>query len=147
MLVETKMKLPRPDVGTVGETEYDIPHLYGPTVRGSVDKCAGYDSTNEAAEAQIFWAIFTTAAYASALSTPKNDVFWTVVLLQDFTKGHLPFFGSLSIVVNEWSQSIRTKEFKTPRSFFHYHARPLVRHRLLEALRDSMSALSGEVAP
>jgi hypothetical protein len=151
MLVETKMKIPRHDVRTVGETEYDIPHLYGPPVRGSVDKCAGYDSTYEAAEALLF----TTAVYASALSTPKNDVFWTVVLLQDFTGGadrseclrtSATFSAHfLSLLTNDHKafvprNSRRHEDFITI-------TRPLVRHRLLEALRDSMSALSGEVAP
>jgi hypothetical protein len=150
MLVKTRMKLPRHDDGNNEESEFDIPYLYGPPIPYSDEKCAGFDSTHEAAEALLF----TTAVYACALSTQQNDVFWSVALLQNVS-GSTDLSDALrtSAVFSAQFLSLLTIDHKAfvPKNTRRHEdfltiTRPLVRHRLLEALRDSMLALSSEVA-
>lgn len=150
LLLTTNMKLRRHDAGSSGETEFTIPKLYGPPVLYVPEKCAGYDSTHDASESLLF----TTAFYACALETEKSEVFWKAVLLQNLlgnsdsteclrTSATL-VAHFLSLLTNDNKAFVPTN----PRRQEAYLtiARPLVRHRLLEALKDSIAELSGEVA-
>jgi hypothetical protein len=151
MLVKTGMKLPRHDDGNDGELEFDIPYLYGPPIPFSGEKCAGFDNTHEAAEALLF----TTAVYACALSTQQSDGFWSVSLLQnvsgstdrtDALRTQAVFSAQFLSLLTIDHKAFVPKNAKRHEDFLTI-TRPLVRHRLLEALRDAMSALSSEVAP
>jgi hypothetical protein len=150
LLLTTKMKLPRHDADSSGETEFIIPKLYGPPVHCVPEKCAGYDSTHDAAEAFLF----TTSVYACALDTQKSDAFWKTVLLHNLpgsSDATECLRTSATLAAHFLAQLTNDhKSFvpQNPRRHEDYLSitRPLVRHRLLEALKDAMAELSGEVA-
>ena len=148
LLLKTKMKLPRHDADTSGESELSIPKLYGPPLLLVPEKCGGYESTHEAAEALLF----TTSVFACAIDSQRSDLFWTTFLLQnapgksDVTEclqtsaAMAAHFLSLLAVDHK---SFIPKDSQKQEDFLSI-TRPLVRHRLLEILKDAIAELSGE---
>jgi hypothetical protein len=146
LLAKTGMVLPRHDAGSSEGASFEILNLYGPPLLKVDEKCSGFDSTHEAAESLLF----STAAYACAFASDKNDSFWGVALLQhlpdvvdetDCSRTSMTFVARfLSLLAKDHNAFIprnhrRQEDFLTI-------TRPLVSHRLLEALRDSIRGLS-----
>jgi FYVE zinc finger/WW domain len=149
LLLKTNMKLQRHDVDVAPgqETYFDIPkHLYGPPLILVQEACAGYVDTHHAAAALLF----TVSLYACAIDSNISDSYWKTFLLQD-----LPSAGgdeneglrvAATIAAHFLSCLTDYKPFVPSDPFrkqeYMTITRPLVRHRLLEALKDSIEDLS-----
>lgn len=145
MLLSTNMELPRQ--GSDTDTIFKIPMLYGPPLINVQEKCAGYENTHRASESLLFNAAVFACAMESSIA---SDSFWKSFLLKDLahdseegnrasatlaahflallSADHTPFFPTDASRLDEFTSITR----------------PLVRHRLLEILMDSINNLSGK---
>ena len=145
LLVKTEMRLPRPHADSSDIGSYDIPKLYGPPLLKIDEKCAGFINTHEAAESLLF----SIGVYACAFASSKNDTFWSVAFLQHLSGSPDNSDGlRASATFIAHFLSLLTKDHKAfiPRNpqrggDFLTITRPLVCHRLLEGLIDSMAAM------
>lgn len=150
VIATTKMKLRRHDAEASGEDAFDIPRLYGPPLLYVPESCGGYESTHGAAEALLF----SSMVYACALETQSSDTFWQTFLLQNLEEQADPsdcLRTSATVAAHVLSLLTDDHQAFVPKDSRRQEAyltitRPLVRHRLLEALRDTMADLTGEVA-
>lgn len=148
LLLSTKMSIPRHDADSSGESALEILKLYGPPLLYVPQKCAGFDSTHSAAEALLF----TVAVYACAIETAKSDEFWNTVQLRNVpdsldAKACLQTSATLSAhFLSLLSNDHKPFVPKDPRrqEDFLTVARPLVRYRLLEILKNVMMELSSD---
>lgn len=149
LLLSTNMKLPRHDSDHTGETAFDIPKLYGPPFILVPEKCAGYSTTHEAAASLLF----RTSVLACAMETPSSDDYWRAVLLQGAFSKQQDTVESMrvSATLHAHYLALLTVDFaafvpQDPRKKQEYIAiaRPLVRYRLLEGLKDLMNDLSNQ---
>ena len=143
LLARSDMKIKSPD----GESpNFDIPNLYGSPLPDIAEKCCGFDSVRSASENLLF----TLSFYACALETPSAESFWQTVLLSDSTaegdersQVAAAFTAQyLSLSVNDHSP-FAPLESRNQTGYLTI-SRPLVRHRLLEILADTMADLNGE---
>lgn len=150
LLLKTDMKLPRCDSGNDGETQFDIPKVYGPPLVLVQEKCGGYGNTHEASAALLF----TAAVYACAIESGRSDVFWKTFFLRD-SPANADAVACLrvSATLSCSFLSLLTADFKPflpldtrKKQDYVVLTRPLVRYRLLEALKDSMGELSNDSA-
>ena len=149
LLVKTEMKIPRHDADSSGCANYDIPNLYGPPLLKIEEKCAGFINTHEAAESVLF----SIGVYACAFASNKNDTFWSVALLQHLSGSVDQSDGfRASAAFAAHFLSLLTKDYKAfiPRNpqrggDFLTITRPLVSHRLLEGLMDSITSMNVEI--
>lgn len=147
LLLQTEMKIKSHDSEDNDEI-IDVPRLYGAPLLLVEEKCAGFDNSHAASSAILF----ATSVFACAIESHKSEAFWKHALLQDLHK------------VDEVSECLRTsstfcaiflrlltEEYVgfVPRDpagkkDFENITRPLVRYRLLEALRTSLDELTTE---
>merc|ERR1711959_367255 len=151
LLLKTNMKIPLHSAeGDSMEETLDIPDLYGFPLLLVKEKCCGglYANTDEAA-ASVF---FTVSVFACAIDSQRSEAFWKTVLLQDAPSNTEPTSSTkLSAAFSAHVLQLLTADYKPfvpadPKKKKEYTAlaRPLVRHRLLEALRDSIQDLSSQ---
>ncbi|CAB9527939.1 expressed unknown protein [Seminavis robusta] len=148
LLLKTGMKLPVEDEET-GQDHYEIPKLYGPPLVLVREACGGYANTHEAVAA-IF---FSVAVYACAIDSKRSDAFWKTSLLKDAQPESDPEESAQTAATfSAHLLSLLDSDYKPfmpldPQRMedFNLISRPLVRHHLLEALRDSIAAgVSGD---
>jgi len=126
----------------------DVPDLYGAPLLLVKEKCAGFDNTHDAAAAILF----ATSVFACAIESHKSDAFWKFILLQDMHK-----FKEVSECIRTSSTfcaiylRLLTEDFVgfVPKSDpgkrdYEDLTRPLVRYRLLEAMKTSLDELTTE---
>ena len=143
LLVTTNMRLPRHDGDQSGEAVFDIPTLYGPPLLQVTSKCAGFAGTHEAA-ASIF---YTASVYACAIDSCRSDAFWKTVLMQGSDErveasrlaatlcAHF-----LALLTVDYTPFLPLDQRK--QQDYLTITRPLIRYRLLDALKDLMEELS-----
>jgi len=147
LMLKTGMKLPAQDEDGE-ETSYEIPKLFGPPLVLVRDECSGYDNTHEAVAAILF----TVAVYACAIDSKRSHVFWNACLLKDAPPSTDPIEAAqtaaafsahfLELIGNDYGpftpkDALRLEDFNLI-------SKPLVRHHLLEALRDSINSGSSD---
>ena len=144
LLARTEMQLPRHDADNSGNKIYDIPNLYGPPLLKINEKCAGFINTHDAAESLLF----SIGVYACAFASSKNDSFWSVALLHHLSGSAESDSLRASTAFVAHFLSLLTKDHKAfiPKNpqregDFLTITRPLVCHRLLESLMDSMKVM------
>ena len=150
LLLKTSMKLPRHDSDTSGESEFDIPKVYGAPLILVQEKCGGHDNTHSASSAILF----TVAVYACAIESNRSQVFWKAALLQDRSGGvDAIACMRLSATFSAHFLALLTADFKPflpldagKKQDYTILTRPLLRYRLLEALKESMVELSEDSA-
>jgi len=148
LLLKTNMKLPRHDAETTGAPPYDIPKLYGPPLILVNENCAGHDDTHHAAAALLL----TSSILACAIESKRSDIFWKTMLLEDLSDNHdederLQAAATLSahflaLLTVDYKPFVPTDPFR--KQEYMTITRPLVRYRLLEAMKDSLDALAGD---
>ncbi|KAL3919643.1 MAG: hypothetical protein SGILL_003654 [Bacillariaceae sp.] len=147
ILLKTGMKI-KDHESEDEESTIDVPRLYGAPLLSLEEKCAGFESTHDAAAAVLF----ATSVFACAIESHKSEAFWKHALLQDLHE------------VQEVSECLRasstfcaiylrlmTEDYigfvpKTAagRQDYENLTRPLVRYRLLEAMKTSLDELTTE---
>jgi hypothetical protein len=150
LLLSTNMKLPRHDADQSGEAAFVIPPLYGPPLILLPEKCAGYSTSHDAAAALLF----RTSVLACAVESSSSDDFWNSALLQNTSGSNDPAERSrVSATLCAQYLALLTVDYdpfvpKEARKNQEYVAitRPLVRHRLLESLKDMMDELSNQMS-
>ena len=148
LMLKTGMKIKSHDSTIDDDYMIDIPTLYGGPITLVKEKCAGFENTHDAAAAILF----ATSVFACAIESHKSEAFWKFALLQDMHK------------FKEGSECIRTsatfcaiylrlltEDFVgfVPKSDpgkrdYESLTRPLVRYRLLEAMKMSLDELTTE---
>lgn len=154
-LISTGMQIKRHDSDNDwgGGDTYDVPELYGPPLVLVKDACAGYSDTHQAAAAVLM----TTAVYACAIDSRKSAAFWNACLLKDAHKTNssadadvdqLECVQTATTLCSYFLESL-DKDYKpfiplNPRKQQDYLTilRPLVRHRLLQALHGLLSEVA-----
>jgi hypothetical protein len=148
LLLKTGMKIEQHDSenGDGDDTPYDVPRLYGPPLILFQDKCAGEKNTHDAACALLF----TVSVYACAIESRRSETYWNAALLQDMAKtkdatecirtGSTFSAHFLKLLADDYPPFVPTDNRK--KQDYSSLTRPLVRYRLLEALKDSMSELT-----
>ena len=149
LLLKTNMKLRRHDSEDSGEAEYEIPRLYGPPLILVPEKCATYENTHDASAALLF----RVSVYACAIESKRSDAFWKAAFLKDLgARVHSEDASRtaatlcahfLSLLTSDHKPFVPTE--KPKKDDYVTLTRPLVRHRLLETLKNLMKELSGEV--
>ena len=143
LLLKTGMKLPAQDED--GEdTTYDIPKLLGAPLVLVREECGGYENTHEAVASLLF----AVSVYACAIDSKRSDAFWNACLLKDTTSTTDPVEASetaasfsahfLSLIDSDFKPFV-PKDTQRQEDF-NLIFKPLVRHTLLEALRDAISS-------
>ncbi|KAL3920939.1 MAG: hypothetical protein SGILL_003011 [Bacillariaceae sp.] len=147
LLVKTGMKIKDHESEDI-ESTIDVPRLYGSPLLNLEEKCAGFENTHDAAAAVLF----ATSVFACAIESHKSESFWKHSLLQDLHE------------IQEVSDCLRTSSTFcaiylrlltedyvgfVPRSAsgrqdYDNLTRPLVRYRLLEAMKTSLDELTTE---
>lgn len=145
LLLSTDMKLPRHDGDNAGGLPFDIPKLYGPPLLLVREKCAGYDSTHDAAASLLY----TASVYACALDSNKSEDFWKTVLVQDLPGVDSIESSRLAATLSAHFLALLTIDHEpfvpsdaARKQDYILITRPLVRYRLLESLKDLMEDLS-----
>ena len=149
LLLKTGMKLPVPDPEDGQDATYDVPKVYGPPLVLVNEECGGYTNTHEAAASILF----SVAVYACAIDSKRSEAFWNACMLKDTHASSDAYESSqASATLSAHFLHLLDSDFKPflPRDSqrqedFNLISRPLVRHQLLEALRDSISAGSSGV--
>ena len=131
-----------------GEPPYDIPKVFGPPLILVHEKCAGHDDTHHAAAALLL----TSTILACAIDSKRSDIFWKTLLLEDLTGNHdederLRVAATLSahflaLLTVDYKPFVPVDPFR--KQEYMTITRPLVRHRFLEALKDSLDELSSD---
>jgi len=151
-LLKSEMKIKRHDTENEwgdGDT-YDVPEVYGPPLVLVKDACGSYQDTHHAVAALLM----TTAVYACAIDSRKSATFWNTCLLKDAQKANsnVDLLDCLqtsctfsAIFLASLDEDYKPFVPLNPRQQQDYMTilRPLVRHRLLQALKDSID----EAAP
>ena len=148
LILKTGMKIERHDAEGDGDETFDVPNLYGPPLVLVKGACAGYKSTREAAASLLF----TTSVYACAIESKRSEAFWNAALLRDMVKskdssevlraGSTFCANFLKLMTNDYEPFIPKDSNK--KHDYSSLTRPLIRYRLLEALRDSITELTNE---
>jgi len=148
LVTKTGMKIKPHDNGEGYDDAIDVPDLYGAPLMLVNEKCGGMENTHDAAAAILF----ASSVFACAIESHKAEAFWKYALLQDLHR------------VKEVSECIRTsstfcaiylrlmtEDFVgfVPKSDsgkrdYETLTRPLVRYRILEALKLSLDELTTE---
>mmetsp|Transcript_13508 Transcript_13508/g.31750 ORF Transcript_13508/g.31750 Transcript_13508/m.31750 type:complete len:2174 (+) Transcript_13508:146-6667(+) len=148
LLEKTGMKIRSHD-STVGDDYMlDVPDFYGVPLLLVEEKCAGFDNTHDAAAAILF----ATSVFSCAIESRKSEAFWKFAFLQDLHK-----FKEESECIRTSSTfcaiylRLLTEDFVgfVPNSVagkrdYENLTRPLVRYRLLEAMKTSLDDLTTE---
>ena len=143
LLLKTGMKLPAQDED--GEdTTYEIPKLFGPPLVLVREECGGYENTHEA----VASILFSVAVYACAIDSKRSEAFWNACLLKDANSTMDAVEASqtaasfsahfLSLIDNDFKPFLPKNTER--QEDFNMISKPLVRHNLLEALKDSISS-------
>jgi hypothetical protein len=147
MLLSSKMKIKRHDQESDDDQPYDVPGLYGPPLVMVRDSCAGKKNTHEAAESLLF----TVSVYSCAIESQRSEAFWKAALLEDKTSAETNECVKTGATFCAYFLKLLTSEAqafipadKQKQLEFCSLRRPLVRYRLLEALKDSMKMLTME---
>jgi hypothetical protein len=147
MLLQTEMKIRRHDIHE-DDLFFDVPQLFGPPLPLVKGPCAGLKNTHEAAASLLF----KVSVYACAIESHISESFWKAALLQDLHNINdateclrtASTFCSmfLKLLTDEYVAFIPTN----PNQMQDYKnlTRPLVRYRLLEALKESLRELTTE---
>lgn len=141
ILLSTGMKLPVQDADDGANVE--IPKLYGAPLVLVREAVGGHANTHEAVAALFF----TTAVYACAIESKRSEALWNSCLLKDeHANSGIVECSRTAAALCAHILSLLDSEHKpfTPRDpkrneDFNLISKPLVRHHLLEALRDSIS--------
>jgi len=148
LLLKTDMKIKCHESENESDSMLDVPRLYGAPLPLVKEKCAGFENTHDAAAAVLF----ASSVFACAIESHKSKAFWEHALLQDLHK------------IQEVSECLRasstlcaiylrllTEDYVgfVPRSErgrqdYDGLTRPLVRYRLLEAMKTSLDELTTE---
>jgi len=144
LLLKTEMTLPRHDVDSTGELAYKVPKLYGSPLILVPEMCAGQESTHAAAACLLM----RMSVYACGIDSPRSQVFWNTVLLNNGKASNeeskrvaaVLCAHFLSQINNDYAAFVPADE--TRKEDYETLGRPLVRHRLLEAFRDTMNELA-----
>ena len=127
--------------------DFDAQKQFGSPLALCDKECAGKTSAHEAAASLLF----NVSVYACAIESHRSDQFWKTALLRDMpgveeTEGRrssATFCATfLRLLTDEYAGFLPTNH--THLQDFKNLTRPLVRYRLLEALRDSMIALTSK---
>mmetsp|Transcript_10306 Transcript_10306/g.28438 ORF Transcript_10306/g.28438 Transcript_10306/m.28438 type:complete len:2169 (+) Transcript_10306:173-6679(+) len=149
LLLKTNMKISRHDAETShASPELDIPALYGPPLILVQETCGGYDDTHHAAASILY----TASVYACGIESGRSDAFWKTVFAQDFPPStDQEDCLRLSATMAAHFLALMTVDYKpfVPSDPFRKEeyltiTRPLVRHRLLEWLKDSIDELGND---
>jgi len=148
LLEKTGMKIKSHDSADGDGDMIDVSNLYGGPLSLVKEKCAGFDNTYDAAAAILF----ATSVFACAIESHKSESFWKFALLQDMHK-----FKEVSECIRTSSTfcaiylRLLTENFVgfVPKSDpgkrdYEDLSRPLVRYRLLEAMKISLDELTTE---
>jgi len=146
LLEKTGMKIKSHEDGD--DTMIDVPNLYGAPLFLVKEKCGGFDSTHDAAAAILF----ATSVFACAIESHKSDAFWKIALLQDMHKySEASECNRASSTFCAIYLRLLTEDFVgfVPKSDpgkgdYESLTRPLVRYRLLEAIKTSLDELTTE---
>jgi hypothetical protein len=148
LLDSTGMKLKRHDDDSTGDDYYEIAPMYGPPLIFLQELCAGFTDSHVAAAALLF----KLALYACAIESRRSETFWNTLLLQnqspsmdkeDCVRVSATMCAHfLSLLTADYEafvpkDSMRMREYTTI-------ARPLVRYRLLQGLKEAMETINGE---
>jgi hypothetical protein len=146
LLIKSGMKINNHDSAGDECVSYDVPKLYGAPLVLVKDACAGYKDTREAAASLLF----TVSVYACAIESKRSETFWNAALLQDTSKtkdkteclrtGSTFCANYLKLMTDDFPPFI-PKE-KNKKHDYATLTRPLVRYRLLEALKDAINELT-----
>ncbi|KAG7362774.1 WW domain containing protein [Nitzschia inconspicua] len=151
LLLKTDMKITSHDSDDGdSDTMIDVPRLYGPPLLLVNEKCAGFENSHEAAAAILF----ASSVFACAIESQKSEAFWKHALLQDLHQAQ-----DVSDCLRTSSTfcaiylRLLTENYVgfVPRSNggqadYENLTRPLVRYRLLEAMKTSLDELTTESA-
>lgn len=143
ILLGTAMKLPLQDVDDGEEATVEIPKLFGPPLVQVREAVGGYANTHDAVAALFF----SVAVYACAIESKRSEAFWNSCLLKDeHSNSGIVECSRTSAALSAHLLSLLDTEHKpfTPKDpsrqeDFNLISKPLVRHSLLEALRDAIS--------
>ena len=146
LILKTGMKVERHDAEDGADAPYDVPNLYGPPLVLVNGACAGYKSTREAAASLLF----TVSVYACAIESKRSETFWNAALLHDTRKskdaaevlraGSTFCANFLKLMTEEYAAFVPKESHK--KHDYSNLTRPLIRYRLLEALRDAINELT-----
>ena len=148
LLLKTGMKLPSPDAEAGEDSSISIPKAYGPPLVLVKEGCGGHANTHEA----IASILFATSVYACAIDSKRSEAFWNACLLKDSGVSSDPLeVSKASAALSAHYLALLDSDYKPfmpldshRQEDFNLISRPLVRYRLLEALRDSISAGSDD---
>jgi hypothetical protein len=124
----------------------DVPPLYGPALLLVNEKCAGFDNSHDAAAAILF----ASSVFACAIESQKSEAFWKHALLQDLHKikevseclrASSTFCSIYLKLLTENYVGFVPKSAAGVRDYENL-TRPLVRYRLLEALKVFLDELT-----
>mmetsp|Transcript_62300 Transcript_62300/g.94080 ORF Transcript_62300/g.94080 Transcript_62300/m.94080 type:complete len:2134 (+) Transcript_62300:145-6546(+) len=122
---------------------------FGTPLPASSSKCLGYNSTKEAALALLF----SVSSFACAIESQRSDSFWASALLQDAQRSETGLesvraatYFSLTFLAYLGSEAAIHPHDKEKQQDFESLTRPLVRYRLLEALKDLIVEATSESA-
>ena len=125
----------------------DVPRLYGSPLLLVKKKCSGFDNTHDAAAAVLF----ATSVFACAIESHKSNSFWNCALLQDLHKVEVSECIRTSTTLCATYLRLLTEDYvgfephsSSGRSDYENLTRPLVRYRLLEAMKTSIDELTTE---
>ena len=148
LLEKTGMKIKSHDSTADDDYMIDVPDFYGAPLLLVEEKCAGFDNTHDAAAAILF----ATSVFSCAIESRKSEAFWKFAFLQDLHK-----FKEESECIRTSSTfcaiylRLLTEDFVgfAPKSVagktdYENLTRPLVRYRLLEAMKTSLDNLTTE---
>lgn len=124
-------------------TSFEVPTSYGPPLILVEEKCAGLSDTHEAAIALLY----SIAVYASVVESNSSGLFWETVTLSALdqeTEGSV----QASATLNVYFLSLLAKEFaafddphRANAEGFDHLLKPLLRYKLMESLKESVSSL------
>lgn len=141
LLLKTGMKLKGEE-----EETFDIPKLYGPPLVLVREDCDKYANTHEAAASLLF----NSAVFACAIDSKRSQVFWNASLLKDLppstdfldcARSAAAFSAHfLSLLDADYKPFLPSQD--QGQQDYSLISRPLVRHQLLDSLRDSLNDMS-----
>eukprot|EP00980_Cylindrotheca_fusiformis_P020256 scaffold7328_cov145-Cylindrotheca_fusiformis.AAC.4 len=141
LLMRTGMKVERHDSK---ETPLDVPKVFGAPLLFVDEKCAEQKNTRDASLSLLF----AVSVYACAIESENSELFWKICLLEnahgdrrEATRTAATFSAVyLKLLADDHESFLPTDEKR--RNDFETLTRPLVRYRLMESLRDSLSELT-----
>jgi hypothetical protein len=143
LLLKTGMKIR----GDEEDMPFDVPELFGPPLVLVKQPCGGQQNTHDASAALLF----AVSTFACAIESHGSESFWKSALLEDLrhiedrsecVRSASTFCSIFLKLLSEDYKALAPAQGKS--HDFESLARPLVRYRLLEALKGSLEELTKE---